>query len=169
MSYSTVWLTHLSFWKQSIAPWERPSVLNQWLSSHSSLLSNGTYGWPSSACLLSFSHKVSWWPSRGFPVSVSTFTFKWGVGGDPPLSLMLASDSKLHSGLREGPKSSSSQFQSPSEPCPVSGGASWRWFGIRVEPWEVPGCVRLWLLHFVWQIRLHWMWFAKLPWCLTFW
>src|SRR5260370_40273038 len=85
---------------------------------------NGTYGQPSSACLLRFSHKVSWWPSRGFPASVSTFTFKWGVGGDPPLSVMLASDSKLCSGLREGPESSSSWFQSPSEPHPVSGGAS---------------------------------------------
>src|SRR5260370_14381110 len=95
-------------------------------------------------------------------------TFKWGVGGDPLLSVTLASGPKVHSGLREGPESSSSQFQSPSEPCPVSGGASWRQFVLWVEPWEVPGCVRLWLSHFAQQIRLCHMWLSTPPQCLTF-
>src|SRR5260370_20886790 len=113
--------------------------------------------WSTFLCLPAkfFSHKFSWWPSRGFPASVSMITFKWGVGGDPLLSVTLASGPKVCSGLREGPESSSSQFQSPSEPCPVSGGASWRWFGLWVEPWEVLGCVRLWLSCFTQQIRLH--------------
>src|SRR5260370_30298917 len=129
-------------------------------------MSNSAYGQPSSACLPSFSHKVSWWPSRGFPASVSMITFKWGVGGDPLLSVTLAPGPKVCSGLREGPESSSSQFQSPSESCPVLGGASWRWFGLWVEPWEVLGCVGLWLSHFTWQIRLHQMWLDILvaPW-----
>src|SRR5258708_16759499 len=113
-------LSHLSFWKQSTAPWERPSVLSQWLSSHSSLLSNGAYP-PSPACLANLSHRVSWQPSRGFPALVSTITFKCVVGGDAPLSVLLASNSEVCLGPREEPGS-----QSQSDPsgscCPVPGG-----------------------------------------------
>src|SRR5260370_12367104 len=88
-----LWLAHLSFWKRSISPSERASVLSQWLSSHSSLLSNGAYP-PSPACLANLSHRVSWQPSRGFPALVSTITFKCVVGGDAPLSVSSASNSK---------------------------------------------------------------------------
>src|SRR5258707_7342305 len=112
-------LTHWSFQKRSIAAWERPSVLSQWLSSHSSLLSNGAYP-PSPACLANLSHRVSWQPSRGFPALVSTITFKCVVGGDAPLSVLSASNSKVCLGPREEP---GSQSQSdPSGSChPVPG------------------------------------------------
>src|SRR5258705_9480407 len=107
-------MTHpFEFQKQSIAPWERPSVLSQWLSSHSSLLSNGAYP-PSPACLANFSHRVSWQPSRGFPALVSMITFKCGVSGDAPLSVLSVQD----------PEEPGSQSQSdPSGSCcPVPGG-----------------------------------------------
>src|SRR5258708_23061811 len=97
-------MSHLSFREESIAPWERPSVLSQWLSSHSSLLSNGAYP-PSPACLANLSHRVSWQPSRGFPALVSTITFKCVVGGDAPLSVSLASNSEVCPGPREEPGS----------------------------------------------------------------
>src|SRR6266436_9924985 len=42
-----------------------------------------------------FSHRVSWQPSRGFPALVSTITFKCGVGGDAPLSVLSASNSEV--------------------------------------------------------------------------
>src|SRR5258708_23763440 len=139
-----LWLTHLSFQKWSIAPWERPSVLSQWLSSHSSLLSNGAYP-PSPACLgnFFFSHRVSWQPSRGFPALVSTISFKCGVDGDAPLSVLSASDSEVCPGPREEPGSWSQSDPSGS--------------------WEVLGSWGLLLLHFAWQARLHQMWLAKLP------
>src|SRR5258708_35397010 len=99
-------MSHLSFREESIAPWERPSVLSQWLSSHSSLLSNGAYP-PSPACLANLSHRVSWQPSRGFPALVSTITFKCVVGGDAPLSVSSASNSEVCLGPREEPGSQS--------------------------------------------------------------
>src|SRR5260221_5179298 len=114
-------MTHpFEFQKQSIAPWERPSVLSQWLSSHSSLLSNGAYP-PSPACLANLSHRVSWRPSRGFPALVSMITFKCVVGGDAPLSVSLASNSEVCLGPREEPGSWSQS--DPSGSChPVPGG-----------------------------------------------
>ena len=130
-------MTHpFEFLKRSIAPWERPSVLSQWPSSHSSLLSNGAYP-PSPACLANFSHRVSWQPSRGFPALVSMITFKCGVGGDAPLSALSASNPEVCPGPREEPGS-----QSQSDPsgscCPVPGGVLW-WFGVRMGSWEVLG------------------------------
>src|SRR5258706_4977063 len=75
------------------------------------------------ACLANLSHRVSWQPSRGFPALVSTITFKCVVGGDAPLSVLLASNSEVCLGPREEP---GSQSQSdPSGSChPVPGGVS---------------------------------------------
>src|SRR5260370_1828095 len=112
-----LWLAHLSFWKRSISPSERSSVLSQWLSSHSSLLSNGAYP-PSPACLANLSHRVSWRPSRGFPALVSMITFKCVVGGDAPLSVSSSSNSKLCLGPTKEPRPCS-QSNPPRSYSPV--------------------------------------------------